>query len=391
MQSLRGPAPAALPAPPGTVAPLVDVVVPVHNEEAVLAHSIGRLHSYLTRSFPFDWRVTIVDNASSDGTWREATALAERLPGVTAIHLDRKGRGLALRTAWAASNADVVSYMDVDLSTQLDALLPLVAPLVSGHSDVAVGSRLAPGAHVARGPRRELISRAYNALLRTLFAAKVRDAQCGFKAVRSDVAAELLPEVRDNGWFFDTELLLLADHNGLRIHEVPVDWVDDPDSRVDVLRTVAGDLAGMARVALHLLAGRGHVDLFAAERRAPADDFGRKLVTFALIGATSTAVSLAIFVTLTPTTGAPIANVAALGATFAANAWANARYTARRRHVDWAEALGVSAAAAAMSTATLLAARAAGAGPRLEAGLVVPSWLLASVGRLALLDVRPHR
>ena len=142
--------------------------------------------------------------------------------------------------------------MDVDLSTDLDALLPLVAPLVSGHSDVAIGSRLAPGSHVARHPKRELISRSYNLILRTLLATRVRDAQCGFKAVRASVARRLLPAVEDDGWFFDTELLLLAERNGLRIHEVPVDWIDDVDSRVKVVSTAIGDLKGTARMAVRV-------------------------------------------------------------------------------------------------------------------------------------------
>jgi len=219
------------------VAPVVDVAVPVYNEERALDGSVRRLHAYLSAGFPFSWRITIVDNASTDGTWWCAARLARDLPGVRALHLDRKGRGLALRSAWASSDATVVAYMDVDLSTDLDALLPLVAPLVSGHSDVAIGSRLLPGAHVARRPKRELISRTYNGLLRTVLATRVHDMQCGFKAVRADVARRLLPAVDDDGWFFDTELLLLAERNGLRIHEVPVDWIDDHDSRVHVART----------------------------------------------------------------------------------------------------------------------------------------------------------
>src|SRR5204863_1222385 len=165
-----------------------------------------------------------------------------------AVHMDCKGRGRALRAAWSASTAEVVAYMDVDLSTDLDALLPLVAPLVSGHSDVAIGTRLAPGAEVVRGPKREAISRAYNLLLKAALGAGFSDAQCGFKAVRADVARELLPLIEDDGWFFDTELLVLAERNGLRIHEVPVDWIDDPDSRVDVVRTAAGDLRGLWRM-----------------------------------------------------------------------------------------------------------------------------------------------
>src|SRR6185503_9457236 len=180
--------------------------------------------------FPLSWRITIVDNASTDATWATAGALAATVPGVRAIHLDRTGRGLALRSAWLASDARIVAYMDVDLSTDLGALLPLVAPLVSGHSDVAIGSRLARGSRVVRGAKREFISRSYNLILRGTLSARFTDAQCGFKAIRSDVAERLLPMVEDTGWFFDTEMLVLAERAGLRIHEVPVDWVDDPDS-----------------------------------------------------------------------------------------------------------------------------------------------------------------
>src|SRR5207237_2884748 len=136
-----------------------------------------------------------------------------------------------------ASRARVVAYMDVDLSTRLDAMLPLVAPVLSGHSDVAIGSRLAADARVVRGAKREVISRTYNLLLKATLRNRFSGAQCGFKALRSDVAEALLPLVEDDGWFFDTELLVLAEHNGLRIHEVPVDWVDDPDSRVDLAGT----------------------------------------------------------------------------------------------------------------------------------------------------------
>jgi glycosyltransferase involved in cell wall biosynthesis len=229
--------------------PLIEVVVPVHNEQHVLDASIRRLHGYLTASFPFAFRVTIADNASTDATWRLAERLAERLPGVRAVHVAAKGRGRALRQVWAASDADVVAYMDVDLSTGLAALLPLVAPLLSGHSDLAIGSRLANGAAVVRGPRRELISRCYNLLLQAAMRARFSDAQCGFKAGRTEVVQALLPAVEDQAWFFDTELLLAAQRRGLRIHEVPVDWVEDPDSRVEVVQTALEDLRGMARVA----------------------------------------------------------------------------------------------------------------------------------------------
>jgi glycosyltransferase involved in cell wall biosynthesis len=229
--------------------PLVEIVVPVHNEQRVLEASIRRLHAYLAASFPFAFRVTIADNASTDATWLLAKRLAERFCDVRAVHLAEKGRGRALRQVWSASDADVVAYMDADLSTGLEALLPLVAPLLSGHSDLAIGTRLANGAAVVRGPRRELVSRCYNLLLRTAMRARFSDAQCGFKAGRTEVVRALLPAVEDQAWFFDTELLLAAQQRGLRIHEVPVDWVEDTDSRVDLVRTAVDDLRGMARVA----------------------------------------------------------------------------------------------------------------------------------------------
>jgi glycosyltransferase involved in cell wall biosynthesis len=208
---------------------MVEIVVPVHNEQRVLEASIRRLHGYLATSFPFAFRITIADNASTDATWLLARRLAERFGDVTAVH--------------------VVAYMDVDLSTGLEALLPLVAPLLSGHSDLAIGTRLANGAAVVRGPKRELVSRGYNLLLRTAMRARFSDAQCGFKAGRTEVVRALLPAVEDQAWFFDTELLLAAQHQGLRIHEVPVDWVEDTDSRVDLVRTAVDDLRGMVRVA----------------------------------------------------------------------------------------------------------------------------------------------
>jgi glycosyltransferase involved in cell wall biosynthesis len=231
-----------------TDVPAVEIVVPVHNEAAGLEASVRRLHAYLTERFPLTWLVTVADNASTDRTWSIASRLARELDGVRAVHFAEKGRGRALQGVWSASAAPVVAYMDVDLSVDLDALLPLVAPLVSGHSDVAIGTRLAPGARVVRGAKREVISRAYNLLLRAAFHNGFSDAQCGFKAVRSEVAGALLPMIEDEGWFFDTELLILAEHRGLRIHEVPVDFVDDPDSRVDIVRTAAADLEGMWRM-----------------------------------------------------------------------------------------------------------------------------------------------
>jgi glycosyltransferase involved in cell wall biosynthesis len=365
--------------------PVVDIAVPVYNEDRALEPSIRRLHAYLSDGFPFSWRITIVDNASTDATGAQADRLAHDLAHVRAVHLDRKGRGWALRNAWTESDAAVLAYMDVDLSTDLDALLPLVAPLVSGHSDVAIGSRLAPGSHVARHPKRELISRSYNLILRAVLVTRVRDAQCGFKAVRAEVARRLLPAIEDDGWFFDTELLVLAEHNGLRIHEVPVDWVDDTDSRVRVMSTAIGDLKGTARMAVRFATGGGRVELGSAARAPLSNDFGRRFVAFSLIGIASTAVSLALFLSTYDAVGPIMANVVAVTATFVANAWANARYTERRSRPRWARSLGLYAGSIAATSAALALVDAATPNLAVRVAVLVATWSAAAVARFVVI------
>ena len=325
-----------LPVEPDDEPCAVEIVIPVFNEEAALAASVERLHAYLQSSFPLPARVTIADNASTDATWAVAQDLAARLPGEEAVHHEQKGRGRALSAVWQASDATVVAYMDVDLSTDLNALLPLVAPLISGHSDVAIGSRLTRSARVVRGTKRELISRSYNLLLRTTLRARFSDAQCGFKAIRSDCARRLLPLVEDTGWFFDTELLVLAERAGLRIHEVPVDWVDDPDSRVDIVSTALADLRGMARVGRALATGALPIaDVRRQLGRAPLDPpvpgVHRTLlgqaVRFGAVGVASTVAYLALYLLFRGALGAQGANLVALVLTAVFNTAANRRLT----------------------------------------------------------------
>ena len=264
------PAPTRTPVDTRAHEAVLDVVIPVYNEEADLPRCVRRLHAHLTRAFPHPFRITVADNASTDATLAVARELAHDLPCVRVVHLPQKGRGRALHAVWSASDAPVLAYMDVDLSTDLDGLLPLVAPLVSGHSDVAIGSRLARGARVVRGSKREFISRCYNLILRTVLQVQFSDAQCGFKAVRADAARQLLPLVEDTGWFFDTELLVLAERAGMRIHEVPVDWVDDPNSKVDIVATATADLKGVARMLGGFASGRIPIDrIRAGLGRAP--------------------------------------------------------------------------------------------------------------------------
>jgi glycosyltransferase involved in cell wall biosynthesis len=227
--------------------PTVDVVIPVYNEEKDLPRSILILSRFLKERLEYPWRIVIADNGSTDSTLSIAQMLSQKYPGVTYIHLLEKGRGRALRKAWLDSPADIVSYMDVDLSTDLNYFPKLIQAVEEGY-DIAIGSRLAKGARTRRSFKRELISRCYNMLVRCLFFTHFTDAQCGFKALSSRAARALVPLVKDQGWFFDSELLIIAEKRGFRIKEIPVAWVEDPDSRVKIIRTAWGDLKGLMRL-----------------------------------------------------------------------------------------------------------------------------------------------
>ena len=290
------------------------------------------MHRHLRDHFPFPARITIADNASADDTPRVAAALAAELSDVRVVRLDEKGRGRALHAAWFTSDAPVLAYMDVDLSTDLAALAPLVAPLISGHSDLAIGTRLGRGSRVVRGAKREVISRCYNLILKSALATGFSDAQCGFKAIRSDVAQRLLPHVTDTGWFFDTELLVLAERSGLRIHEVPVDWVDDADSRVDIVATATADLKGIGRLLRGFAGGSIPVNTIAAQlassrRSAAPGSLFRQAVRFGAVGVASTAAYVVLFLLMQGFLGAQAANLIALLLTAIGNTAANRRFT----------------------------------------------------------------
>jgi putative flippase GtrA len=375
-----------------TAAPAVDVVVPVHNEEADLEPSVRRLRAYLRDRFPVTARITIVDNASTDGTRAIAEALERELPDVRAVHLPAKGRGGALARAWLDSDALVLAYTDVDLSTDLDALLPLVAPLLSGHSDLAIGSRLAPGARVVRGPRREVISRCYNLLLKLTLGVRFRDAQCGFKAIRSDVARQLVPLVENRRWFFDTELLVLAERAGMRIHEVPVDWTDDPDSRVDVVATAMEDLRGVARLSRRLLGGDALDGVRGRLLETAPPGLTRQLCSFAAIGAACTLAYALLYVLLRPVAPSPVANAIALLLTAVANTAANRRFTFGVRgagglasdHLGGLVAFALALVCTNLSLTFLLALR-PGADGTTELAVLLVAGAVATAARFALL------
>lgn len=228
----------------------LDVVLPVLNEEKALPATVGTLCDFLSRCLSkYEWRVVIADNGSTDDTQAIGTQLAADLPGVSYTRLEERGRGVALRTAWLASSTDIVAYMDVDLSADLDALPQLVAAIDGEGYEIAIGSRFKEGSNVSgRSATRELLARSYSLLFRAFFLAGFHDAQCGFKALSRRAADDLLPLVHGSGWFFDTELLLLAEKNGYRIKELPVVWTDDPDSRVGVVSTGTELMKGLLRL-----------------------------------------------------------------------------------------------------------------------------------------------
>jgi len=368
----------------------VDIVIPVRNEERDLAPSVRRLVSYLREGFPFTARVTIADNGSTDGTWAIANRLARDFDEVRAVRMEQPGRGRALRAVWSHSDAEVLAYMDVDLSTDLNALSPLVAPLLSGHSDVAIGTRLARGSRVIRGPKRELISRSYNLLLHACMGTRFSDAQCGFKAIRREQALALLPLTEDTGWFFDTELLVLAERAGLRIHEVPVDWIDDLDSRVDVVATALADLRGMVRLGSGLARGSLKVPRLRRSALAGGRTSGElplQVASFVVVGIASTIAYVLLYLLLRGVMSAQAANVLSLLVTAVANTAANRRLTfgiSGRQHAGRHQVKGLIAfgIGLALTSGALAILHTASRG--LEVSVLIAANLVATVIRFVL-------
>ena len=375
----------------------LDVVVPVYNEQATLEHSIRALHEALGELFDEPWLITIADNGSTDATPVIADTLSLELPNIQAIHLNQKGRGRALKHAWLASEAEVVAYLDEDLSTDLRALPPLVAPLLSGHSDVAIGTRLSPNSRVVRGPKREFISRSYNLILRGALGVSFSDAQCGFKAMRRDVAECVLPYVKDTGWFFDTELLVIAERAGLRIHEVPVDWVDDSHSSVDITGTAVEDLKGMVRVGRSIASGQIPLERIYAELgrhplaapRTPS--FFGQVVRFGAVGMASTVAYALLYLLFQLALPGQAANFFALLVTAVANTAANRRFTfgvrgrrgVMRHQFQGLIVFGVAWGITSGSLALLHLAR-PDASPLLSLALLTAANLLATLVRFLL-------
>mgnify|MGYP001617125371 CR=1 FL=1 len=230
--------------------PNVDVVIPVYNEEKALPQSIPELRRFLlSPDFSYEWRIIIADNASTDSTPEVSRKLAADFPGeVDYVRIERKGRGYALKQTWGQSTADAMSYMDVDLSTGIEAFPALVKAVAEDGYGVATGSRLARRSKVVRSLKRTTLSVGYNTIIKVAFWTKFSDAQCGFKAISREVKERVLPLIEDNNWFFDSELLILAEKMGYRIKDIPVRWVEDPETTVKIGSTIAEDLRGLWRM-----------------------------------------------------------------------------------------------------------------------------------------------
>jgi glycosyltransferase involved in cell wall biosynthesis len=226
----------------------VNITIPVFNEESRLADTIQRLHAFLMNHPGMDWEIVIANNGSTDGSLDVARELSKSCPELRVVHLDQKGRGGALKKAWLESEADLLSYMDADLSTDLEAFPKLIGALTQDGYDMAIGSRLLKASEITRSFKRELISRCYNGLVKTMLGTRFSDTQCGFKAIKREPARKLLPMIQDEGWFFDTELLVTAERLGYRIFEVPVRWVEGRHSHVNLLRTAIDDFRGLRRL-----------------------------------------------------------------------------------------------------------------------------------------------
>ncbi len=385
-----------------TAAPTLDLVIPVYNEQRALWGAVTTLLAYMDswEGAP-SFRITIADNASTDATGHIAAELARRDQRVRCYTLSRKGRGHALKTVWSHSDAEVLVYMDVDLATDLSCLPPLVAPLLSGHSPIAIGTRLSPASRVVRGPKREFISRTYNMILKVAGRASFSDAQCGFKAITAEAFAALAPYLKDDEWFFDTELLLVADSLGLRIAEVPVDWVDDPDSSVAIAHTAAADLAGLARVmrdrALHAIPTeslraalvrplhlRGDVS---AQRK-----FANQVVLFGIIGVLSTLLQMALYAACRLAAGPAVSTVISLVLSTFANTWANRTYTFGVREragafTNHLQGLAITGATGVVQWAAALAVVAAGSGSATETIVVGVAGIAMGVLRFAAMKL----
>ena len=227
----------------------IDVVLPCYNEISILRSSVERTLQFFNSAPQYNWHLVIADNGSTDRTDELGKTLAEKNDQVSIISIPEKGRGHALHQAWTTSSADIVTYMDVDLSTRIEHLLDLVQLIDRSNCEVAIGTRLSKQSKTKRSLKREITSQGYVFLIRLFFPSlSITDAQCGFKALKRTTAEVIVPKIKNREWFFDTELLIIAHKEKIGICELPVEWTEDPDSKVNILKTAFEDIRGLIRM-----------------------------------------------------------------------------------------------------------------------------------------------
>ena len=220
----------------------VEICLPIYNEEKILEKNVNTLINYcLEKNFGFDWKIVIVINGSKDGSLKISQSLKEKFPAlIDYVNFEDPGRGQALKKYWGKSEADIVTYMDIDLAVSLNHLDDLIWQIIEDQTDLTIGSRLLPESKIKRSFIRELSSQTYNFLSRVILGHNFSDMQCGFKAIRKKSLEKIIEHLQEQKWFFDTELILFAKQNGLRIKELPVDWsenrYDERKSKVNLLK-----------------------------------------------------------------------------------------------------------------------------------------------------------
>jgi glycosyltransferase AglD len=216
----------------------VSIIIPVYNENGKLKRAVDETMAKLSE-LAYHFEILIAEDGSSDGTYESASKLASENPNIRHLHSDRRlGRGNALSRAIKAAKGDVVCYIDVDLATDMGYLPILINSVLSGDCDFATGSRLMPQSNTQRSPMRSIASKTYNWMVRVLLDSKLYDHQCGFKAFRRALVLNLLDQVKDGHWFWDTELLVRGQHEGLRIKEIPVKWLGSNSTKVELKKDV---------------------------------------------------------------------------------------------------------------------------------------------------------
>ncbi len=225
----------------------VTIVLPVYNEEDKLERNTLKLLEFCKKNIRHPFEIVIADNNSKDKTREIAEKLSKKHKQINYLYINRKGRGIALKTAWKEYKADVNIYMDIDLATDLSALPRLIDEVVKGNN-VVVGSRYLRNSKIKRTPFRMLISKVYNLMVRAMFKTRIKDMQCGFKAVDKKTVDNVIPRTEDTQFFFDTELILTAEAMHYKVKEIPVKWKEGKDTKVDFVRTITNYIKSLIKL-----------------------------------------------------------------------------------------------------------------------------------------------